>query len=354
MAPLLKGRGDAPVSLLRCKGKHNFFSMQVSGAISRNFLIRVVRYSWISAIFQKVAGDLRRRSGFWWRFRTFSCQIIGALEIILNFVGDFFIHLNIVVMKSMLRNLLLPAVLMLPVAGAQAASPQTIAFNAEIPSSQVLSLTAQEVKEMIAMGSEWIESVECNNAGVERNLAGTVLKTPKAGEGVTQGSITLNFVGTSYMNATRIQVIGATNSFEQNVVLKVNGNDVGFPSNFTVPASNPWSLSLTELNQKLSANPIGLPFKASNTISPAEPMKKLTLELPATNEGANAFQLVGFRVYFSGETPGDINTGIEEVSEEASAETEYYDMQGRRLAGAPSQGLYIRRCQTRVEKILAH
>lgn len=258
------------------------------------------------------------------------------------------------VMKSMLRNLLLPAVLLLPVAGAQAASPQTIAFNAQIPSSQVLSLTAQEVKEMIAMGSEWIESVECNNVGVERGRAGVVLRTPKEGEGVIPGSITLNFAKTSYMNASRIRIIGATNSFEQNVVLMVNGKNVGVPSNFTVPTNDPWSLSLTELKQKLSDTSSNLPSKASDAINPAEPLKKLTLELPATNEGANAFQLVGFRVYFSSETPGDINTGIEEVSEEASAETEYYDMQGRRLAGAPSQGLYIRRCGSRIEKILAH
>lgn len=257
-------------------------------------------------------------------------------------------------MKSMLRNLLLPAVLLLAAKGAQAASFQTIAFNAKIPSSQVLSLTAQEVKEMIAMGSEWIESVECNNMGVDRGHAGVVLRTPKAGEGVTPGSITLNFAKTSYMNATRIRVIGATNSFAQKIKLTVNGKNVEVTSSFTVPTNDPWRLGLTELNQKLSDTSGNLPSKASDAINPSEPLKKLTLELPATNEGANAFQLVGFQVYFSGETPGDINTGIEETSEEASAETEYYDMQGRRLSGVPSQGLYIRRSGSRAEKILAH
>lgn len=236
---------------------------------------------------------------------------------------------------------------------AQTYEQQVISFLKEIPEENIQNSSPTDLMNLLTDESkDWIENIECQNIDLIKGKAGIYANLSK--ESTDPAFIKVNFKSSKLMNAYRVVSYG--NNIEQptiNVSILLNNNPY-IQKSFGYVAKVDSSKDLTFLNKVLS-NFDNNVYINGNPLNPLEPLSNIEI-LIEPRDMSIKIQLLGFRIYYSGTSDqSGIETGIKYIEKtQENNIIEYYDLMGRRLADAPQSGVYLRKCGSKVEKLVGN
>lgn len=254
-------------------------------------------------------------------------------------------------MKKTRRALLAFSVLMSSVWSAQAVENKLVAFDAAIPASANNSCSGSDAMKLLGSGSEMVGSIECEGVSLTNGRPGITLTADYSESNPGRAVVRFTFSGAEFLNVTRLHLIGVgTMKTNTPATLTVNGKPVDVTDFGELINGINFAKTKEELAEQLK-NPSGFPRVVSSAITPAEPLKELTITINPSDKKSSAVQLLGLRIYYDGTTPnGDFSTVADMIVSDDETEPEYFDIAGIKLSGEPATGLYIVRKGDKVEK----
>lgn len=229
-----------------------------------------------------------------------------------------------------------------------------IAFLRHTPKTSITDCTSEDLMNLLTNESlDWIESIECKNIRTDNLKAGLLISISK--DNPTSAYISFKFKSNCIMPAISFFAYG--NDLD-NTNSKVNiyiNDELKKDSSFSLDDksySNNCTYILDGLNFKNGgANVPSIPVTG---FTPAIPIRSCKIEIPKQNKNVR-IQFYGIRVFHNSPIDeSDIETIVAEFqAEEDEKSIEYFDMMGRRLPEAPANGIYIRKCGSKVEKLTA-
>ena len=232
-----------------------------------------------------------------------------------------------------------------------------IAFLKETPKASITDCTSEDLMNLLTEESkEWIESVECQNINLVNQRTGIQL-TPF--DDITQPTyLKITFNKKTILQAISIFFYG--NGYDKDIPVNFYINDELKQSQAFDYSMTAYDASNTNILQNLKGSgTYTVPQISFTGYNPPILLKSCKIEIPNIyNSNQNKIIIFyGIRVYHNN-IPidiSDISVAVEDLEAEQEIKVyEYYDLMGRRLAEAPRNGVFVRKCGGKVEKFVAN
>lgn len=240
---------------------------------------------------------------------------------------------------------------------AQTYQNQRIAFLKNLPEATVDKATPEDLMQLLDESSaEYVESIECGNVSLNKQRAGVLLKLVK--EDTDPSFVKFNFKPAKLLNGYRI--ITYVNDLDgTGNVVNIDYNNIPYTSgisgtdSFKFDSTVATSSNCSSLLNYMSGFTKNI-YINGDAITSTPPIRSITVTAPVSN-GSKEIQFLGVRIIYTGTTDESGKSTIVEESSffNSNDEVVYYDIAGRRLTSAPTSGLYLRRCGSKTEKLIA-